>query len=565
MAVELKDAEKLKIKPNPIQDLTIGQAPEPDPLATEKIKIQNAAQETVRGNAARGEDLRIGLEKRLQTSDGRWYRFNKVGQTHAEGKPPELEPIELDDRGKIVDKKAAKQLPTEALKKYINSGIEWPSWVPKDARNEAAYNKYIRTRYSRATGPTRQVGIEEQWDAQKGHAQADIGMNTIIGAQPAKGERGNLSTKQEHYVVKGDTIESIAKQHGVRVKDIKKNNSGEVKKGIVTPGEQLYIRSVRTNLEDSRKGVDLEGIDMGTSKTGQLGKEINQFKAFEEYVFSFAPEEIKSKVLTTTVDTHSMREMGDILHGDTSPTAEAARFRMDLDRLQAEQTGLEARAQSGATEFPTEQDKQQAAILNKNPNLPDTRVKVTKGPIQYFDKIKGFLTNKNTLRLAAKAAGQSHNPAANIAGDFVGVVFDGIAYAGNPKDSQALGELIMSGTQLAASTVGTALIAIPDPLTGGLGYIIMKAGDRVGQVERLYNMSREGIELSKPGGIERMKARFTNQSPPEVVSRQSGQEVSELRREFKEDKRVNRNLSSKKWWQKLNRPNADSIKIRGFN
>ena len=519
MAVELTDTEKLKIKPNPIQDLTIGQAPEVDPVAAEKLKIQNAAQETVRGNAARGEKLRIGLEPKFQTSDGRWWKYDRVTESHKEGVPPKLTPLEVDDQGKVLDKKAAKQLPTEALSKYINSkpedgGIKWPSFVPEEARNEAAYNKYIRTRYGRATDPTRKIAIEEGVPQQKGHGQADIGMNTIIGAQPAKGERGNLSTKQEHYVVKGDTIESIAKQHGVPVQQIKDKNKGKVKKGIVTPGEQLYIRSVRTNLEDSRKGVDLEGIDMGTSKNGQLGKEINQFKAFEEFVFSFAPEEIKSKVLTTTVDTHSMREMGDILHGDTSPTAESARFRMDLDRLQAEQTGLEARAQSGATEFPKEQDQQQAAILAKNPNLPDTRVKVTKGPIQYFDKIKGFLTNKNTVRLAAEAAGQSHNPAMNLAGDFVGVVFDGIAYAGNTKDTQALTELVMSGTQLAASAVGTALIAIPDPLTGGLGYIIMKAGDRVGQVERMYNMSREGIDLAKPGGIEKMKQGFKKQITP---------------------------------------------------
>jgi len=55
----------------------------------------------------------------------------------------------------------------------------------------------------------------------------------------------------------------------------------------------------------------------------------------------------------------------------------------------------------------------------------------------------------------------------------------------------------MSGTQLATSTLGSALIAIPDPLTGGLGYVIMKAGDKVGMVERLWNMSREGRQLTK--------------------------------------------------------------------
>jgi len=493
-------------------------------LEEEKQDLKRKGQLQIESNATRGLELREGLETRFQTSDGQWYRYDRVTQNQAEGKPPELKPIELDDRGKVVDKKAAKQLPTEALKKYINNkpedgGIKWPSFVPEEARTEAAYNKYIRTRYGRATDPTRQIAIEEGVPQQKGHAQADIGMNTIIGAQPAKGERGNLSTKQEHYVVEGDTIESIAKQHGVPVQQIKDKNKGSVKKGIVTPGEQIYIRSVRTNLEDSRTGADLEGIDMGTSKTGQLGKEINQFKALEEYVFSFAPQEEKSKVLTTTVDTHSMREMGDILHGDTSPTAESARFRMDLDRLEAEQTGLAARAQSAVTEFPTEvlrehnpyqrpsnEEKFKAELLAKNPNLlPDTRrlQPNTSSAQTFHDRIKSHLQSKGFQREAARLAGDSAVPWLNIGGDFVGVVYDGLAVAANPKDKRAIFELLMSGTQLGASIVGAGLMAIPEPTTSGLGYVIMQVGDEVGKLERLWNMGREG---AYGGGLKPQKS-----------------------------------------------------------
>ena len=68
-----------------------------------------------------------------------------------------------------------------------------------------------------------------------------------------------------------------------------------------------------------------------------------------------------------------------------------------------------------------------------------------------------------------------------------------MAVAANPRDKKAIMELVMSGTQLTTSTVGSALIAIPDPVTSGLGYVIMKAGDKVGQLERIWNMSREGI------------------------------------------------------------------------
>ena len=484
-------------------------------LDEEKQDLKRKGQLQIEGNAARGLELREGLEKRFQTSDGQWYRYDRVTETHKLGKPPELKPLKLDDRGKIIDEKAAKQLPTEALKKQINSkpedgGIKCPSYVPKEARNEAAYNKWIRTRYGRDQKPTQQVQVEEGVPQQRGHAQGNIGMNTIIGAQPAKGERGNLSTKQEHYVVEGDTIESIAKQHGVSVQQIKDKNKGAVKKGIVTPGEQIYIRSVRTNLEDSKTAAGLEAVDMGTTKTGQLGKEINQFKAFEEYVFSFAPQEEKSKVLTTTTDTHSARERGAILHDpDYSPDAESGRFKMDLDRLEAEQTGLKARAQSSVTEFPKEvlkennpyqrpsnEEKFKADLLAKNPNLlPDTRglQPNTSSAQTFHDRIKSHLQSKGFQREAARLAGDSAVPWINIGGDFVGVVYDGLAVAANPKDKRAIFELVMSGTQLGASIVGAGLMAFPEPTTSGLGYVIMQAGDEVGKLERLWNMGREGV------------------------------------------------------------------------
>ena len=500
-------------------------------LEEEKLKLRERAQIQIQSNAEHGVDLREGLETRFQTSDGQWYRYDRVTQSHKEGQPPGLKPIELDDRGKVVDQKAAKQLPTDALKKFINSkpedgGIKWPSFVPEEARTEAAYNKYIRTRYGRATDPTRKIAIEEGVPQQKGHAQADIGMNTIIGAQPAKGERGNLSTKQEHYVVEGDTIESIAKQHGVPVQQIKDKNKGSVKKGIVTPGEQLYIRSVRTNLEDSRTGADLEGIDMGTSKTGQLGKEINQFKAFEEYIFSFAPDEIKSKVLTTTVDTHSMREMGDILHGDTSPTAESARFRMDLDRLEAEQTGLAARAQSAVTEFPKEQHNKLIAEANKGVAPPLAKAKTPKD--LFF----------NAIRTTSRIAGQSPNPLANVAGDIVGAVMDTAVYIGNPKDADALADLTLSGSQALLSIGSVALAFVPIPGARPGAYALMKVGDNIGKVERIWNMTREGRAMAR-----QMKAGQTPtlQKPkPQILSKVSGDEVAAIRKDVQTDARIKR-------------------------
>ena len=163
-----------------------------------------------------------------------------------------------------------------------------------------------------------------------------------------------------------------------------------------------------------------------------------------------------------------------------------------------------------------------ADILAKDPAVPN--LKNVKGPLNYFDTVKTHLQSQGFQREAARLAGQSHNPIMNIAGDFVGTVYDGLAVAANPKDKKAIAELMISGTQLATSTVGGVLIAIPDPLTGGAGYVIMKAGDRVGQLERLWNMSREGINLAR-GKLN-------------IRNRVSGTEVAEIRSDIEDDFKI---------------------------
>ena len=72
-----------------------------------------------------------------------------------------------------------------------------------------------------------------------------------------------------------------------------------------------------------------------------------------------------------------------------------------------------------------------------------------------------------------------------------------MAVAANPTDKQAIVDLFLSGTQAITSGVGAALIAVPEPTTSGLGYVIMRAGDQVGRLERLWNMQREGVALPK--------------------------------------------------------------------
>ena len=508
-------------------------------LKTERLNLRKRAQSIIKSNAARGADLRTDLDTRIQTSDGKWYQYSKVTESNKQGILPELKPIQLDETGKIIDTKAAKQLPVPELSKFIGEDIKWPSFVPEEARSEESYNKWIRTRYGRAKTQVSRVQAVDGILRETGHAQADIGMNPWVGAQVKYGPEGNQTTTQKYIVEQGDTIQDVAAKFGVSPKQIQthKANKGKVKKGILTAGEKITIQTIRSNTTDSRAPWDLETLDMGGKD-----KTINQFKAFEEYVFSYAPESEKSKVLTTTTDTHSVREMGTILHSDEyAPTAESARFKMDLQRLQ-DQQGREIR-KVNPLQTPSDVDKFKADIIAKNPTLPNTigLQPNTSSTRTFHDRVKSKLQSKGFQREAARLAGQSPMPWANVAGDFVGVIYDGMAVAANPTDKQAIVDLFLSGTQAITSGVGAVLIAVPEPTTSGLGYVIMRAGDQVGRLERLWNMQREGVAIIT-GKVDPnifKKGSKTRQNL-EVQQLVKGKEVAEIKNEFQLDKRIKR-------------------------
>jgi|OM-RGC.v1.029717933 hypothetical protein len=93
----------------------------------------------------------------------------------------------------------------------------------------------------------------------------------------------------------------------------------------------------------------------------------------------------------------------------------------------------------------------------------------------------------------------------------------------------------MSGTQLGTSIIGGALIAFPEPTTSGLGWVIMKAGDHVGILEKHWNMGREGIYADR---LMPEKSGKKNRGKLEIISKQSGQEVGEIRKEIQTDQRI---------------------------
>ena len=122
---------------------------------------------------------------------------------------------------------------------------------------------------------------------------------------------------------------------------------------------------------------------------------------------------------------------------------------------------------------------------------------------------------RSLLRKVVGAAGQSWNPFINIAGDVVGAAMDGVVVMKNPQDADAMADFALSGSQ-ALLSVGAGILAVvpvPGARVGSLALI--RVGDNIGKVERLWNMTREGRQLARSPSVKEFKAR-TGQGP-EIV------------------------------------------------
>jgi hypothetical protein len=101
--------------------------------------------------------------------------------------------------------------------------------------------------------------------------------------------------------------------------------------------------------------------------------------------------------------------------------------------------------------------------------------------------------NKRRLKYVfeglADAAGSSNNPLANVAGDLVGVAFDGVAYAQNPNMQTGL-DLLLSGSEAVTSLGAIGLTAVGLP---GGAYALMKVGDNINKANQILQIGREGI------------------------------------------------------------------------
>jgi len=327
---------------------------------------------------------------------------------------------------------------------------QWPQ-----GKSLEGYEKWLRLSYNKAGEDTRRIQKQTGLKQNVGHFDQGPNAPSNLGPQLEYGEEGNKTTVQKSYDPE--------------------------------TGKSTKVETVKKATDHVRTKEDLDQADIGRTHA----------RAFEEYLFEGKTTYIDSKGVERSVshmEDFTPQQRGVVGHSkEFAATAESAQNKIRLEKLN--DAKVQAYNKASPSKQLTLEDQAKANILAKNPAIPDVRH--VKGPAGYFDKIKSHLMSKGFVEEAAKVAGQSPNPWTNIGGDFVGVVFDGLAVAANPKDKDALIELAMSGTQLATSAVGSALIAIPDPITGGLGYVIMRAGDNVGKIEKLWNMSREGRQLTK--------------------------------------------------------------------
>ena len=173
---------------------------------------------------------------------------------------------------------------------------------------------------------------------------------------------------------------------------------------------------------------------------------------------------------------------------------------------------------------------------------PETEIKIPKNT-PTIEKAK---TPKdvffNVARTGAKVAGQSPNPLANIAGDVIGAAMDTAVFIANPKDKDALADLTLSGSQ-AIISVGAGLIALlPVPGARPGAYALVKLGDNIGKVEKIWNMTREGRQIAKNYKAGKNTKLEGGKSKPNIVSKQSGQEIADIKKDFQFDTKL-KNLS----------------------
>lgn len=127
-----------------------------------------------------------------------------------------------------------------------------------------------------------------------------------------------------------------------------------------------------------------------------------------------------------------------------------------------------------------------AAEQRKNPVetvLPSQAADTAGGMFKEVKRVGG----KKLFREVVRKMGGSNNVLANISGDVIGTIMDGVTYA-QTKDSKALTDLCLSGGQALTSLGALGIACLPIPGARPGAFALMKVGDNIASVERIYNL-----------------------------------------------------------------------------
>jgi len=158
------------------------------------------------------------------------------------------------------------------------------------------------------------------------------------------------------------------------------------------------------------------------------------------------------------------------------------------------------------------ESQEEVAKLNKAIETGDTKKLKSTEKKKYNYLMKGLVARikspksaQGLFRTLAQTAGNSNNPIANIAGDLVGTVVDGVAFAQNKNMKSAI-DLAISAGESISSLGALGLSAVPIPGARVAAFALMKTGDKLSQAARITNLAGTSFQM-KPGSKSSLKLR----------------------------------------------------------
>lgn len=128
----------------------------------------------------------------------------------------------------------------------------------------------------------------------------------------------------------------------------------------------------------------------------------------------------------------------------------------------------------------------QNAVKRQNPVSTQLPSEAATNPKSMFKEVTR-VGGKKLFREVVRKMGGSNNVIANISGDVIGTIMDGVTYA-QTKDKKALTDLCLSGSQALSSLGALGIACLPIPGARPGAFALMKVGDNIASVERIYNL-----------------------------------------------------------------------------